>query len=113
MSTSISARSSASRRLTTQPRRKRIAKIRPIVVPKSVTIPVTCVVRQIAPKCIVHMPFCKPQAAARKYSEISQCLWQAGRVARQAVCKSSLQEGQGCGCGANDLHMSQSEAREP
>ena len=32
----------------------------------SVIVPVTCVVRIMAPKWEVHMAFCKPQAAATK-----------------------------------------------
>ena len=40
--------------------------IRPKVEPISVIVPVTCVVRIMAPKWEVHMAFCKPHAAATR-----------------------------------------------
>mmetsp|Transcript_104028 Transcript_104028/g.289840 ORF Transcript_104028/g.289840 Transcript_104028/m.289840 type:complete len:214 (-) Transcript_104028:659-1300(-) len=38
----------------------------PAVEPMSVAVPVTCVVRTMAPKCMVHMAFCRPHAMAAK-----------------------------------------------
>mmetsp|Transcript_104092 Transcript_104092/g.318742 ORF Transcript_104092/g.318742 Transcript_104092/m.318742 type:complete len:208 (-) Transcript_104092:447-1070(-) len=67
-STSTSACSTCVSLRRLQPRRNMIMVIRPRVDPMSVDVPVTCVVRTTAPRCIVHIAFCKPLAHAVKAS---------------------------------------------
>mmetsp|Transcript_88214 Transcript_88214/g.234224 ORF Transcript_88214/g.234224 Transcript_88214/m.234224 type:complete len:224 (+) Transcript_88214:152-823(+) len=58
-----------------QPLLSKIIAALPAVEPMSVAVPVTCVVRTTAPKCMVHMAFCRPQAMAARHPAATARAW--------------------------------------